>query len=371
MRGAERGRPPRHGPPGRRRRPPARVMWRYGAMFAAFMLVAGGLIAAGVWALATAVGVGSPSGGLRGAAIGVLVIGVLGLVALSRIARRTAAPVGALIEAASRIEDGDYAARVPERGPGELRRLARTFNGMSERLELVDAGRRAFLADVAHELRTPLTVIRGRVEAMLDGVHPRDDEQLGSVLAHAIVLERLVEDVRTVALAETGSLELRREPIEATLLLNESAADFAGAATREGIALQVEVSAELPALDVDSARIRQVLVNLLANALRYTQSGDTITLSAGPGGEGVSGRDAGSGTTLSAVAIEVRDTGSGVDEALLERVFERFAKGGDSPGVGLGLAIARDIVEAHGGTIVVESVAGEETAVRMLLPTAA
>ena len=172
MRGAERGRPPRHGPPGRRRRPPARVMWRYGAMFAAFLLVAGGLIAAGVWALATAVGVGSPAGGLRGAAIGVLVIGVLGLVALSRIARRTAAPVDALIEAASRIEDGDYAARVPERGPGELRRLARTFNGMSERLELVDAGRRAFLADVAHELRTPLTVIRGRVEAMLDGVHP-------------------------------------------------------------------------------------------------------------------------------------------------------------------------------------------------------
>ena len=344
------------GPP---RRPPAKMMWRFGGMFGLFLLASGGLTAAGVWALLTAVGVGSPSGVLRGVAIAVLVLGFFGGLALGRIARRTAVPVGALIEATGQIEEGDYTARVPERGPRELRRLARTFNGMSERLELVDAGRRAFLADVAHELRTPLTVIQGRIEAMLDGVDPRDDDQLERVLAHAKVMDRLVEDVRTVALAETGSLELRREPTDAALLLRDVAADFSDAPGRDGVEIRVEVAAGVPPLAVDPARVRQVLANLLTNALRHTHRGDQITMSAQ-----VASADA----DADAVTIAVTDTGDGISDELLGRVFERFAKGAGSPGVGLGLAIARDIVEAHGGTVSAQSVEGEGTTIALTLP---
>ncbi|MGI9557762.1 MAG: sensor histidine kinase [Solirubrobacterales bacterium] len=342
---------------GHRKRPPARMMWRFGGMFAAFLLVTGGILAAGVWALLTALGVGSASTALRLVAVGVLVLGVAALIALGRIARRSAAPVGALIEATARIEEGDYTARVPERGPRELRRLSRTFNGMSARLELVDAGRRAFLADVAHELRTPLTVIRGRVEAMLDGVDPRDDAELERVLRQAQVLERLVDDVRTVALAETGSLELRREPTDAQLLLNDVASDYREDARASGVELEVVVDDAVPLIVVDPARARQVVVNLLANAIRHAGSGEGIVL-------GASAEDG-------IVTLSVVDTGPGIDPELLGRAFERFAKGEESEGAGLGLAIAKDIVEAHGGSIAAESEVGAGTTVTVAFPAAA
>lgn len=331
------------------------MIWRFGAMFVAFLLVTGGVIAAGVWALATAVGVGSPSTALRAVAVGVLVLGLVALFVLGRIARRSAAPVGALIEATGRIEEGDYTVRVPERGPRELRRLARTFNGMSERLELVDARRRAFLADVAHELRTPLTVIRGRVEAMLDGLDARDDAELERVLNQAGILERLVDDVRTVALAETGSLELRPEPTDPAILLNDVASDYSDEALDVGVEIEVAAADDLPAAEVDPARIRQVLLNLVGNALRHCRHGDRVTLSALAESE--------------SLLLEVRDTGRGIPPELLGRVFERFAKDEDSPGAGLGLAIAKDIVEAHGGTISADSAPGEGTTMRVVLPT--
>ncbi len=324
----------------RRGRPPARFIWRFGVFFALFLLTVGGFLAAGVWALATAVGLIGASWPVRGLAIGLLVFAVAGLPRLRRLWRRAAIPIAALVEAAGQIEGGDYGARVPERGPRDVRSLARAFNAMSERLEAVDSQRRSFLADVAHELRTPLTVIQGRLEAMLDGVDERDDEQLERILNQAQTLDRVVEDLRTAALAETGSLVFEREPTELGALLAETARDFRPEAERHGVTLSEDFSAAALTCDVDPVRMRQLLGNLLTNALRHTPDGGEIFLSMS--------RDGGQ------ARIDVADTGSGIPVELTDTLFERFTKSSESPGVGLGLAIARDIAVAHGGTISAE-----------------
>ena len=346
------GSPAGHG----RRRPPARFIWRFGLAFALFLLAVGGLIAAGVWALVTAVGIVSASWTVRSVAIGVLVLGLAGLPGLRRLWRRTTIPISALIDAAGQIEDGEYSARVPERGPRDVRTLARAFNAMTQRLEAVDSQRRSFLADVAHELRTPLTVIQGRLEAMIDGVDARDDEQLERILNQAQTLDRVVEDLRTVALAETGSLMLERELIDLGALVAETARDFRPEAESRDIAMLHEVAdADLTA-DVDPIRIRQVLVNLLTNALRHTPSGGEIRLS-------ISRRE-------DAAQIDVADTGAGIPAELVDTLFERFTKGSESPGVGLGLAIARDITAAHGGMVEALEPDGRGALVRVTLPLA-
>ena len=181
-------------------------MLRFGLMLSLLLLTVAAIVAAGAWAALVAVGAISASSGLRVVALVILVAGVGCFVALGRAVRRRVAPFGSLIEAAAQIERGDYSARVPERGGRDVRGLARAFNAMSARLSAIDTQRRSFLADVAHELRTPISIMRGRLEAMLDGIHPRDDEHLRAILVHAASLERLVGDVATVAQAETGGL---------------------------------------------------------------------------------------------------------------------------------------------------------------------
>ena len=193
--------------------------------------------------------------------------------------RRRMAPIGGLIEAAAQIERGVYSARVPQRGGRDVRTLARTFNTMSARLEAIDSQRRSFLADVAHELRTPLSIMRGRLEAMLDGIHPRDDEHLRAILDHAASLERLVGDVATIALAETGSLPLRLEQVDLAVLANAVAADFAEAALAAGVELAVR--GEPAPFSADPARIRQALANLVENAPRHTGRGGRVEIRIG------------------------------------------------------------------------------------------
>ena len=151
--------------------------------------------------------------------------------------RRAAAPVGDLIEASGRVESGDFSTRVPERGPREVRTLARAFNDMSARLEEVEQQRRSALADVSHELRTPLTVIQGNLEALLDGVYPADAAHLQPILEETRLMERLIEDLRTLTLVEAGSLVLHREPTDLGALLNEVAAGYRSQADEAGVAL--------------------------------------------------------------------------------------------------------------------------------------
>ena len=294
----------------------------------------------------------------RPTAILSFIVLVIAIYALTRGFRRLAVPLASLVEAARRVERGAYDTRVPEvvRGPRELRELTRAFNTMASRLEADQRQRRSLLADVSHELRTPLAVLRGNLEAIADGVHPADEAHLAGLIEETHVLERLVEDLRTVSLAEAGALPLHREPTDPDVLLGETVASFATAAADAGVALTVETPPDLPLLEVDPVRIREVLSNLLANALRHTPRGGTITAH---GARSSDGR---------AVVFRVVDTGSGIDPELLPHVFERFARGRDSRGSGLGLAIARDLVVAHDGTITVRSEPGAGTTFEVTLP---
>jgi signal transduction histidine kinase len=221
-----------------------------------------------------------------------------------------------------------------------IRRMSRAF-GQQDRL------RRQLMADVAHELRTPLAILQGRIEGLLDGVYPRDDERLGELLEETQHLSRLVEDLRTIANAEAGALDLRREPVDLAEVIRDVAASF-------DAPIAVEVPDGMPILELDPLRIREVLLNLLSNAVRHSTAGETIAIVAN--------------VHPNEVVIRVTDRGSGIPAEELPRIFERFHKGRDSRGSGLGLAIARDLVQAHGGTIGVTSELGKGTTVTVSLP---
>jgi two-component system sensor histidine kinase BaeS len=333
-----------------------RFVRRMGCLFFLFFLFAVALATLAVWAVLTALGVIFAGEGARLIAIGGLVLGFFGLMALGRGFRHLVAPVGELIDAVGRIEAGDYEVRVRERGPREVRSLGRAVNAMAARLSASESRRRTFLADVTHELRTPLTVIRGQVEGVIDGVYPADKDHLEPILEETRVLERLVEDLRTLTLAETGSLTLAREPVDMPELVADVVATFQASAQASGVQLRVDVAKDVPTASIDPLRIRGVLVNLLANALRHTPAGGTITVSAAR-------VDAGH-----AVRFQVHDTGTGIPADLLATVFDRFVKDPESRGSGLGLAIARSVVEAHGGTIEVASPPGQGTTFTFTLP---
>jgi signal transduction histidine kinase len=286
---------------------------------------------------------------------GVLIL--LVVVGIGASFRRTGGTLDELTHAARRVADGDFATRVvaPRRGPPPLRELVHGFNAMAERLELDEKQRRSLLADVSHELRTPLAIVQGNVEAILDGVHPADAEHLNAILDETRVLSRLVDDLRTLALSDTGSLPLHREPTDIGVLATEVAASFRSAAEAGGVTLATDVAADVPLLDVDPVRIREVIGNLVANGLRYTPAGGRISVSVASVARG-------------AVRVAVTDTGTGIAADVLPHVFERFTKSADSRGSGLGLAIASNLVRAHGGEIGAESRPNEATTVWFTLP---
>jgi two-component system sensor histidine kinase BaeS len=197
-------------------------------------------------------------------------------------------------------------------------------------------------------------VIQGNLEGMLDGIYPPDAVHLESLLEETRLLSRLIEDLRTLADAESGTLKLQRESTDLALLLNEVVASFRGQAQAASINLGVEAAPELPSIEIDPARIRQVLTNLVANALRYTNNGGSIRVQC----------ELKDGT----VAVTVSDTGRGIAAQDLPHIFERYTKSSDSRGSGLGLAIAKDLVEAHGGTIAAESRIAQGTSIIFTLP---
>jgi signal transduction histidine kinase len=239
-----------------------------------------------------------------------------------------------------------------------VRRLARAFNLMAARVQAHEEQRRTLLADITHELRTPLAVIQGNLEALIDGVHPRDDAHLTPVLDEARVLSTLVEDLRTLALAETGALQLHCEPVDLDALLQDIVAAFGAQAQAASVAITLDCAPRLPVLNGDPTRIRQVVSNLLTNALRHTPPGGSIDITACVAG----------GEARTEVTVTVRDTGQGIAQADLPRIFDRFYKSGDSRGSGLGLPIAQNLVALHGGQITAESAAGRGTTIRFTLP---
>jgi signal transduction histidine kinase len=287
------------------------------------------------------------------AALAVLFVIILVAIAAGTM-RRMTRPMDTLVDAAGRIESGDYSAQVPERGSSDLRSLARAFNSMSSRLKANDEQRRSFLADITHELRTPLSVIRGQVEAIGDGMYPADTAHLAPILDATRALDRLVEDLRTLVLTDAGSLVLNQEPTDLAALLAETVESFKPQADAAHLTLESDLAADLAQVEVDPARIRSVIGNLLSNAIRHTPPDGSITVALSQSGD--------------KAVVSVADTGEGIAPELLPHVFERFVKGAESNGSGLGLAIAQDIAEAHGGTLEVESEIGSGTRLRLSLP---
>jgi two-component system sensor histidine kinase BaeS len=267
-----------------------------------------------------------------------------------------ALPLGDLLEAARRVEAGDLDTHVRPRGARELRALARAFNSMLDRLRQNEVQRRQLLADVTHELRTPVAILQGNLEAMTDGVYPADSEHLEPLVEETRHLSRLIDDLRTLSLSESGVLELHREPTDLGVLAGEVVASFRAQAEAGGVRLRADVSDDLPLADVDPLRLREVLANLTANALRHTPSGGEVVLAVVQ--------------EAATLRFSVRDTGTGIAAADLPHVFERFYKTSDSKGSGLGLAIARNLVLAHGGGIEAESSPSSGTTIRFTIPLA-
>jgi signal transduction histidine kinase len=291
-------------------------------------------------------------------AVGFLLLCAAAAAAMAVAVRRMAAPVAEIVSAADRIAQRDYRVRVdvPRHGPAWIGDTARAFNAMATELDAQDLARRQLMADVAHELRTPLAVVQGTLEGLIDGVYPRDDERLQGLLDDTRVLARLVDDLGTLATAESGALALSREPVDVLALANDVASSFAPRARETGVSLRVTSGpAEAEAILIDPVRIREVLTNLVANALRYTPHGGDVSMD-------VRGLPTG-------VEIRVTDTGSGISAQELPRIFDRFYRGAGSSGSGLGLTIARRLVEAHGGTLRAESKPGAGTTFIVALPS--
>ena len=272
--------------------------------------------------------------------------------------RRMSMPFDDLLDASNKVAEGDFSARVDERGPREVRSLARGFNSMASRLQVNDQQRRAMLADVSHELRTPLTIIQGNIEAILDGVYPADETRLKSILEETQILSRLVEDLRTLSLAETGSLQLKREPTDIASLIRETVSAFQSQADASDVKMELSLSDKPLSPEIDPERIRQVLTNLISNALRYSPRGSSIKIDLTESNSSAERR----------AVISVEDSGPGIAAEDLPHVFDRFYKSSDSRGMGLGLSIAKYIVEAHGGEIEAESVEGRGTKIWFSLP---
>src|SRR5205823_1875189 len=213
--------------------------------------------------------------------VGVIVLAVAGAGGMRRFAR----PMDDLIEAARRVERGDYSARVAEEGPRQIRSVTRAFNSMSARLQASDEQRRSFLADVVHELRTPLAVIQAQAEAIGDGVYPADEEHLAPIVDATHALEVLVEDLRALALTDTGSLVLNREPVDPAELVRDTVATFAAQAEAAGVELVDKVADGLPPADVDPVRLRGALGNVVANGIRNTPRGGSVTVAAESSGD--------------------------------------------------------------------------------------
>ena len=294
---------------------------------------------------------------LYAALAAILVALVLGIV----LARTLTRPVRELTAATLALAGGQVQPQVPVRSRDELGELAASFNQMSADLARAVELRRQMMADIAHDLRTPLTVMAGYLEALRDGVLSPSPERFETLHLEAQHLRRLVEDLRTLSLADAGELTLNREPVPPGSLLEQAADAHRHQAEGRGISLGIEIADGLPTVSVDPDRLAQVLGNLISNALRHTPSGGEVRLAAARRG--------------ARVLLTVRDTGAGIAPTDLPHVFDRFYRGGEAREgeggeSGLGLAIARSLVELHGGAISVQSPPGQGTTFTIELPAA-
>jgi two-component system sensor histidine kinase BaeS len=279
----------------------------------------------------------------RGVLLAGLVAGGLGLILALGLSYTLLRPVHALTIAAQKLARGDLSHRVDVHGDDEMATLSHTFNQMADSLQQAEEARRAMTADIAHELRTPLAVQRANLEALQDGVYPLTSENLAPVIEQNYLLTRLVEDLRTLALADAGQIELERTPTDLTSLVEHVIEHFRPQAGSQQVLLTLSPpTSTIPQISADPIRLEQVLTNLLSNALRYTPSGGQIELSLA--------------STNGSVRLSVHDSGPGIPQQALPYIFERFYRVDKSRtraegGTGLGLAIARQLARLHGGDL--------------------
>lgn len=284
-------------------------------------------------------------------------VALLAVAGTALLSRRVLRPIDTLTAASRQLGEGDLRLRVPVVGKDELAQLARSFNRMADSLQRGEERQRRLVADVAHELRTPLANLRGYLEALKDGVVPPTPELLASLHEEALFQQRIVDDLQDLALAEAGALTYHRAPTDLADLLETCRVAQQSAADAAQVTLRVEIE-DSAMVRVDADRLRQVIGNLVSNALRATPPGGTITL-----------RAAGS-------TIVVRDTGEGIAAENLANIFDRFwradtARGRTTGGSGLGLAIARQIITDHDGQITADSEPGVGSAFTITLPAPA
>jgi len=273
--------------------------------------------------------------------------------------RHIVAPLSEVTAAAKRVAKGDFLMPVAVRGSNELAELSESFNAMADALKRDQTLRQNMVADIAHELRTPLSVLQANIEAMQDGVLERSPESLTSLHQETILLGRLVEDLRTLSLAESGQLEIHSELIDLKELATKVVEGVRTQFASKNIQLLLESSDNIGPVMADPDRIEQVMRNLLTNALHYTPAGGRVTVRLTPENRGVT--------------TSVVDTGIGIPPEDLPNLFERFyrvdrSRTRKTGGSGLGLAIVKQLVESHGGRVWVTSQAGNGSTFHFHLP---
>lgn len=271
-----------------------------------------------------------------------LAVGTTGGVVIARIVSK---PISNLSQAAQHIGKGELDIRVPEKGSQEIVELAQAFNKMAEDLQRSQTARRNLVADVSHELRTPLTVLEGNLRAVLDHVYTLDETEVANLYEQTRHLIRLVNDLREISLAESGQMILEKTLIDFNLLINETVQALEPLSAEKNIQMDYESTHPLEGT-ADSIRIRQVLFNLIGNAVRYTPSNGRIVVKAKQDAAGNH--------------ISIQDSGNGLTQEELASVFDRFyradrSRSRETGGTGLGLSIVKAIVEAHGGSVRAES----------------
>lgn len=287
-------------------------------------------------------------------AVSLLLAAVIILVMSRRISR----PVEKIQQAAASIADGSFTGDLPATGEDEIARLTRTFNYMKNRLRQIEEMRKDLIANVSHELRTPLTSIRGFIMGILDGVIKPEDQEKYLRLAHGetVRMERLVNDTLQLARIQSGTLKLNLEKVEIGGLISAVIEETAITAAQKDITLDSDISTAGALVLADRDRIRQVILNLLQNALNYTPAGGKVRISALVEGE--------------KLLVKVSDNGPGIPEDQLSLIFQKYHRvPGNSlvPGTGLGLSIAKELVELHGGSIYADSTVGKGTEITFSL----
>jgi two-component system OmpR family sensor kinase/two-component system sensor histidine kinase BaeS len=288
-----------------------------------------------------------------------LVAGVVALGLALLLSQNLIRPIRNLTQAATRIADGDLSHRVPIQGGGELAVLGRTFNDMAASLESARESRRTMTADIAHELRTPLSVQRAHLEALQDGIYDLESGNLDPIVEQNYLLNRLVEDLRLLALADAGQLDLLRTMVDLPALIEGVLIRFEPQAASQQVRINFSQDGLIPPISLDSQRIEQVLNNLLSNALRFSPPEGQVNLRLH--------------ATLQDIFLEVHDGGSGIPDDALPHIFERFYRSDNSRsradgGTGLGLSIARKLTQAHDGDLTAANHPGGGAVFTLRLP---